>query len=73
MNYKYHWFKENVANNNSSSNINEGLTNVFYKMVSQMEMITYSFINFEKRIMAMEDVVEQMNQDDINNNLIPQQ
>ena len=73
VNYKYHGFKENVANSSSSSNISEGLTNVFDKMVSQMEMITNSFVNFEKRITAMEDVVEQMNQDDINNNLIPQQ
>ena len=79
INYKYHGFKENVVNNNnnnvssSNSNISEGLTNVFDKMVSQMEMITNSFVNFEKRITAMEDVVEQMNQDDINNNLVPQQ
>jgi centriolar protein POC1 len=79
LNYKYHGFKENVVSNNnnnmssSNSNISEGLTNVFDKMVSQMEMITNSFVNFEKRITAMEDVVEQMNQDDINNNLVPQQ
>jgi centriolar protein POC1 len=84
VNYKYHGYKENVGNNNNlnvnnsnnnynNSNVSEGLTNVFDKMVSQMEMITNSFVNFEKRITAMEDVVEQMNQDDINNNLVPQQ
>ena len=34
--------------------VSEGLTNVFDKMVSQMDMITSSFVNFEKRISKME-------------------
>ena len=48
-------------------NASEGLTNVFDKMVSQMDMITSSFVNFEKRISKMEELVDEMNKEDEKN------
>ena len=45
-------------------NASEGLTNVFDKMVTQMDMITSSFVNFEKRISKMEELVDEMNEED---------
>jgi centriolar protein POC1 len=47
--------------------VSEGLTNVFDKMVSQMDMITSSFVNFEKRISKMEELVDEMNEEDERN------
>jgi centriolar protein POC1 len=47
--------------------VSEGLTNVFDKMVSQMDMITSSFVNFEKRISKMEEMVDEMNEEDEKN------
>ena len=60
----------NLNNNNLGDNIGESLSNVFERMVSQMDLITNSFSNFDKRLERMEKIVDEMNEDDLKMNNI---
>ncbi|MCQ2816355.1 MAG: WD40 repeat domain-containing protein [archaeon] len=63
LKYKNHMAKE-VKATNSTENTAEGLTKLFEQMVSQMDMITSSFVNFEKRVEKMEDMIDEINKDE---------
>lgn len=63
LNYKNQMAKEQKGTN-SSANTAEGLTKLFEQMVSQMDMITSSFVNFEKRVERMEDMIEEIDKMD---------
>lgn len=60
INYKNQTAQEQKLNS-LSDNLSESLTNVFDKMVSQMEMITNSFVNFESRLTGLEETLEDLN------------
>jgi hypothetical protein len=53
--------KETYTRMNDKDNASEGLTKIFDKMVSQMDMITSSFLNFEQRVSKMEEMLDEMN------------
>ena len=68
LNYKNQMVNEVKAQN--ADNTAESLTKLFEQMVSQMDMITSSFVNFERRVAKMEDMIDNyensQNEDDIN-------
>ena len=57
----------NVNNSGQSSgdNIGESLSNIFERMVSQLDLITNSFNNFDSRLERMEKIVDEMNEEDL--------
>ena len=65
----------NMNNNLKSSqnfggdNIGESLSNIFERMVSQLDLITNSFTNFDSRLERMEKIVDEMNEEDLKNNV----
>lgn len=61
LNYKNKMMKETYTRMNDKDNASEGLTKIFDKMVSQMDMITSSFLNFEQRVSKMEEMLDEMN------------
>ena len=61
LNYKNKMMKESYTKMNDKDNASEGLTKIFDKMVSQMDMITSSFLNFEQRVSKMEEMLDEMN------------
>ena len=48
----------------SKDNIGESLSNIFERMVSQLDLITNSFTNFDSRLERMEKIVDEMNEED---------
>jgi K+/H+ antiporter YhaU regulatory subunit KhtT len=63
--------KKNLnTNQNLEDNIGESLSNMFERMVSQMDLITNSFANFDQRLERMEKLVDEMNEEDLKNNNI---
>jgi centriolar protein POC1 len=58
------------TNQNLEDNIGESLSNMFERMVSQMDLITNSFANFDQRLERMEKLVDEMNEEDLKNNNI---
>lgn len=67
--------KLSVENYNASNlnlfndNISEGLSSIFERMVSQIDLITNSFSNFDRRLSRMEDIVDEMNYEDQKNGI----
>ena len=65
----------NIYNNFNSSqnmaidNIGESLSSIFERMVSQMDLITNTFTNFDRRLERMEKLVDEMNEDDLKNDV----
>ena len=61
----------NESNNQNcpKDNIGESLSNIFERMVSQMDLITNSFTNFDNRLARMEKIVDEMNEEDIKNGI----
>ena len=57
----------NSSQNYTGDNIGEGLSNIFERMVSQMDLITNSFTNFDSRLERMEKIVDEMNEEDLKN------
>ncbi len=65
----------NINNSMQSSgkdNIGESLSNIFERMVSQLDLITNSFTNFDSRLERMEKMVDEMNEEDLKNGIIDQ-
>lgn len=62
LNYKNKQVVE--VNSSNQENTGESLTRLFDKMVSQMEMITSSFVNFERRVAKMEEMIDEINEED---------
>ena len=67
---------KNISNNNvntsmqsSNDNIGESLSNMFERMVSQLDLITNSFSNFDSRLERMEKLVDEMNEEDLKNGI----
>ena len=67
---------KNISNNVNTSiqssgndNIGESLSNMFERMVSQLDLITNSFSNFDSRLERMEKIVDEMNEEDLKNNV----
>ena len=57
----------NSSQNLGGDNIGESLSNIFERMVSQLELITNSFANFDSRLERMEKIVDEMNEEDLKN------
>ena len=57
----------NSMQSNGGDNIGESLSNIFERMVSQLDLITNSFTNFDNRLERMEKIVDEMNEDDLKN------
>lgn len=57
----------------NKDNTSEGLTRLFDKMVSQMEMITSSFVNFERRVTRMEEMIDELNEEEQNDQYVQSQ
>ena len=57
------------SNQNLEENIGESLSNFFERMVSQMDLITNSFANFDQRLERMEKMVDEINEEDLKNNV----
>ena len=55
----------NSSQNLGGENIGESLSNIFERMVSQLDLITNSFTNFDSRLERMEKIVDEMNEDDL--------
>jgi len=55
--------------NDDGENIGENLSNIFDRMVSQMDLISNSFANFDSRLERMEKIVDEMMEEDAKNNL----
>ena len=53
----------------SKDNIGESLSNIFERMVSQLDLITNSFTNFDNRLERMEKIVDEMNEEDLKNGI----
>ena len=53
--------------NDNGENIGEALSNIFERMVSQMDLITNTFANFDSRLERMEKIVDEMNEEDLRN------
>ena len=67
---------KNISNNNvntsmqsANDNIGESLSNMFERMVSQLDLITNSFSNFDSRLERMEKLVDEMNEEDLKNGI----
>ena len=67
---------KNISNNVNTSiqssgndNIGESLSNMFERMVSQLDLITNSFSNFDSRLERMEKLVDEMNEEDLKNGI----
>ena len=67
---------KNISNNVNTSiqssgndNIGESLSNMFDRMVSQLDLITNSFSNFDSRLERMEKLVDEMNEEDLKNGI----
>ena len=56
----------------SNDNIGESLSNIFERMVSQLDLITNSFSNFDSRLERMEKIVDEMNEEDLKNGIVDQ-
>ena len=54
---------------NGNDNIGESLSNMFERMVSQLDLITNSFSNFDSRLERMEKLVDEMNEEDLKNGI----
>ena len=66
--------KNNRSNNfknlsDNGDNIGEALSNIFERMVSQMDLITNTFTNFDSRLERMEKIVDEMNEEDLRNGI----
>ena len=57
----------NIRNSYGGDNIGESLSNIFERMVSQLDLITNSFTNFDNRLERMEKIVDEMNEEDLKN------
>ena len=57
----------NASQTMAMDNIGESLSNIFERMVSQMDLITNTFTNFDRRLERMEKIVDEMNEDDLKN------
>ena len=57
----------NIRNSYGGDNIGESLSNIFERMVSQLELITNSFTNFDNRLERMEKIVDELNEEDLKN------
>ena len=57
----------NPSQTMAMDNIGESLSNIFERMVSQMDLITNTFTNFDRRLERMEKIVDEMNEDDLKN------
>jgi len=55
--------------NDNGDNIGEALSNIFERMVSQMDLITNTFSNFDSRLERMEKIVDEMNEEDLRNGM----
>ena len=53
----------------SKDNIGESLSNIFERMVSQLDLITNSFTNFDNRLERIEKIVDEMNEEDLKNGI----
>ena len=57
----------NGSQNSGGENIGESLSNIFERMVSQLDLITNNFTNFDNRLERMEKIVDEMNEEDLKN------
>ena len=55
--------------NDNGDNIGEALSNIFERMVSQMDLITNTFSNFDSRLERMEKIVDEINEEDLRNGI----
>ena len=62
----------NSMQSNGGDNIGESLSNIFERMVSQLDLITNSFTNFDNRLERMEKIVDEMNEEDLKNGIVDQ-
>ena len=62
----------NSMQSNGGDNIGESLSNIFERMVSQLDLITNSFTNFDNRLESMEKIVDEMNEEDLKNGIVDQ-
>ena len=53
----------------SNDNLGESLSNIFEKMVQQLDLITKNFCNFDNRLERMEKIVDEMNEEDLKNGI----
>ena len=61
----------NGSQNMAMDNIGESLSSIFERMVSQMDLITNTFTNFDRRLERMEKLVDEMNDEDLKNSVQP--
>ena len=59
----------NTSVQSTGDNIGESLSNIFERMVSQLDLITNSFTNFDSRLERMEKIVDEMNEEDLKNGI----
>lgn len=59
----------NYSINQNNDNVSESLTSIFERMVSQMDLITNTFSNFDRRLARMEEMVDTMNLEDERNQI----
>ena len=53
----------------SNDNLGESLSNIFEKMVQQLDLIAKNFCNFDNRLERMEKIVDEMNEEDMKNGI----